>query len=179
MRILGIDDAPSSRSDKEVLIVGTLYRGGEFLDGVYSTRAGRDGSDATEKVISLAGSCKARLDAIFLDGIAVAGFNVIDVETLSIATGVPVIIIMRKAQRMESITSALERLGMGEKAALVSKAGDATRHNSIYYQAIGISNEDAEKMIDIATRHAAIPEAIRAAHLIGQGIVLGRSRGRA
>ena len=39
IRIIGIDDGPFNKfKEKEVLVIGTIFRGGEWLDGVLSTK---------------------------------------------------------------------------------------------------------------------------------------------
>ena len=54
IRILGIDDSPFDKfRDKKVLIVGTVYRGGTYMDGVISTYAEVDGSDSAERIIEM------------------------------------------------------------------------------------------------------------------------------
>ena len=51
IRVLGIDDGqfvPHSKS--QVLIVGVVFRGGYWLDGVMSTQMTNDGLDATQNI---------------------------------------------------------------------------------------------------------------------------------
>ena len=53
-RILGIDDSPFDKfRDKKTLIIGTFFRGGSSLDGVLTTTATVDGSDATAKIVGM------------------------------------------------------------------------------------------------------------------------------
>ena len=42
IRVLGIDDAPFEFDQKEVLVIGTFFRGGQSLDGVLSTYVQKD-----------------------------------------------------------------------------------------------------------------------------------------
>ena len=52
IRVLGIDDSPFDKStDSTVLLIGTFFRGGNFMDGVLSTTIQRDGDDTTVKII--------------------------------------------------------------------------------------------------------------------------------
>ena len=53
IRILGIDDSPFSKTDGTALVVGVIFRGGNFLDGVLSCRVAVDGNDATEKLTGM------------------------------------------------------------------------------------------------------------------------------
>ena len=81
IRILGIDDSNFTKSDKKVLVVGALLRGGFWIDGVVSTYVERDGLDATEKISKMVTKARYKdLRAIMLKGITLAGFNLIDIE---------------------------------------------------------------------------------------------------
>ena len=51
VRIVGIDDGPFERGRKgNVQVVGAIYRGGQFLDGMVATKIRRDGRNATSKL---------------------------------------------------------------------------------------------------------------------------------
>ena len=98
IRVIGIDDSPFRKFKKgKVLVVGTVFRGGLFLDGVLSTKVSIDGNDSTKKLIDMINKCKFKpqLQCIFLNGIAVAGFNVIDVKELNKKTNLPVIVVIK------------------------------------------------------------------------------------
>ena len=86
IRVIGIDDGPFNKfMDNQVLVVGVVMRGGLYVDGVLSAKSKVDGNDATNKIIKMINKCKfkTQLQCIFLSGIAVAGFNIIDVKKLN------------------------------------------------------------------------------------------------
>lgn len=181
-RVLGIDDSPfDKRKDRESLVVGTFFRGGSSMDGVLSTKVRVDGSDSTRKLSAMIQKSKFRsqLRAILLDGIAVAGFNVIDVNRLHRETGIPVIVVMRDYPDLEKMTAALKRLGMKRKIPLLARAGEIHRAGSVYIQPIGLPLEKAQEIIRLTCTRSHIPEPIRTAHLIAAGIKKGESRGKA
>jgi len=106
MRVIGIDDAPFNKFKKgKVLIVGAVFRGGSFLDGILSTKVDVDGDDATKNIIKMINKSKFKpqLQCIFLDGIAVGGFNVIDVKELNKRTKIPVIVIIRRKPNLRLV----------------------------------------------------------------------------
>jgi len=182
IRVLGIDDSPFDKfKDKFCLVTGVLFRGGEFMDGVLSTQVSVDGKNATTKLIAMINTCKfkTQLKAILLDGIALAGFNVIDIVQLHKKTRIPVIVVMRSYPNFKKIESALRKISMASKIKLIHKAGDIHKVGKIHIQIAGIDLEDAKRIIHISTTRAEIPEAIRVAHLIGAGIVTGESKGNA
>lgn len=183
IRILGIDDAPFDKfKDKKVLVVGTVYRGGNYMDGLISCHADVDGSNSTDSLISLIKKTKhkAQLQAIMLKGIALGGFNVVDIKRLYKKTKLPVIVVMKKSPDLEDIRKALENVKNGsEKWNLIEKAGKITKILHLYVQSAGISNKSIREIIKITCMHGKVPEPIRVAHLIASGIATGESRGRA
>lgn len=185
IRLLGIDDAPFEKSDEQVLVTATFFRGGESLDGVLSTKVQVDGEDATYNLIQMINKSKfkSQVQAILLDGIAVGGFNVINIESLWKHTGIPVIVVVRKMPDFELLEKTLKKLGMGKKFMLMEKAGKPQEvevpGGKIHIQMAGIDLQDAKEILKLSCTHSNIPEPIRAAHLIGAGIVKGESKGRA
>lgn len=189
-RVLGIDDGPFEKiKDKKSkkanantsLIIATVYRGGKFMDGVLSTKVQVDGSDSTSKLIKIINSCrfKNQLHCIFLNGIAVGGFNVINIQQLFKKTGIPVIVISRIYPDFKKIFNALTNLKMKQKIRLIQNAGPPISHKKIFFQAIGIEVSYAKNIIDATSTHSHIPEPLRIAHLIAAGVVKGESKGRA
>jgi len=192
IRILGIDDCPFKRSDKQVQIVGTVFRAGEYLDGLLSTKVSVDGFNATEKIIQMIKRSRTvgQLRLIMLDGIAFGGFNVVDINKLYKETKLPVIVVIRRKPDFKAIERALKHLSKPEKRLkLMRSAGQIyemkIRHKGLrksgktYFQFAGLTEKQARQVLKLTTVHGLIPEPIRVAHLIATGIKLGESRGRA
>ena len=186
IRILGVDDSPfPPHTTEEVMLVGTVFRAGNWLDGVLSTHILGDGKDATEKISDMVKNSRnlGQLGVIMLDGITFGGFNLVNIRKIFESTGVPVIVIMRKIPNFESIKKALKRFDDWEDRWVnVIEAGHVYKvENSepIYMQIHGIEREDAEDIIRISTTRSAIPEPLRVAHIIAAGITTGESKGSA
>ena len=182
IRVIGIDDAPFDKfRDKETLVVGVVMRGGSWVDGVLSTKVDVDGNDATKKISNMINNCKFKpqLQCIFLDGIAVAGFNVIDVKELSKKTKLPVIVVIRRMPDIENIKKTLVKIKKQKKIKLIEKAGNVVNIGNIFVQLIGIEIEKARQVLKIVCTRSNIPEPLRLAHLIASGVTVGESKGRA
>lgn len=185
---IGFDDGPfeKNNSDKSV-IVGAVFRGGKALDGVLTTKVNVDGIDATDNLIYLLNSSrqKKKLRIIFLDGITLAGLNVINIKKLYEETGLPVIAIMRQMPNLKEFKMALTYVeNASEKWQYVKNAGnifevETKKDNMIYFQTSGLSVDDAIKIIKITSTRSLIPEPLRVAHIIASGIVTGDSKGGA
>ena len=186
IRILGIDDAPFPPHTKNnVMLIGTIFRGGTWLDGVLRTYIKGDGTDSTSNIIKMVNGSrhKDQMGVIMLDGITFGGFNVVNIKEIFDETGIPIIVIMRKFPNFEKIKKALMRFeDCRERWALIQETGTVHKIENIeplYIQIYGIDLEDAKEIVSIATTRSAIPEPIRVAHLIGAGVVTGESKGSA
>ena len=182
IRVIGIDDSPFNKfKGGNVLVVGVVMRGGSWIDGILSTKVAVDGSDSTKKLVVMINKCKFKpqLQCIFLDGIAVAGFNVIDVSELSKKTSLPVINVIRKMPDIDNIKKTLIKINKKQKIKLMEKAGNVIQVDDIFVQLTGIDLDSARKMLKIVCTRSLIPEPVRLAHLIASGIITGESKGRA
>jgi uncharacterized protein len=177
IRLIGIDDGPCKKDN--VLVVGTVFRGGEFIEGILSTKIKPDGTDSTKKLISMIikSKFKSQLKAILLDGIALGGFNIIDINKLNQKTNIPVIVVIRKKPDFKEIKSVLTKIG--KSYTLIEKAGKVYKVKKIYIQLAGINLEKAKQILKISCTRSLIPEPIRISHIIASGIVKGESKGNA
>jgi endonuclease V-like protein UPF0215 family len=181
--VIGFDDAPFSRDYRgDVLVVGTAYAGIRLL-GVLSTRVRRDGVNATRVITALVARSRfaAHTKLLMFQGIALAGFNVIDMHGLYEALGIPVLIVARRAPRMAAIHEALSTRvrGGARKWALIERAGIMEALGGVFVQRAGLSLAEAEDVLVRFTVEGKIPEPLRVAHLIAGGVKKGESRGRA
>jgi hypothetical protein len=188
IRIIGIDDAPFSKEKKgQVLVLGCIHRGGQAFEGLISSYADVDGDNSTEVLIQMINKSKHKdqLQCIMTDGIAVGGFNIIDINELSSKTKLPVVVIMRNKPNIEKMKAALKNVpNYKEKQKLLMKAGkiyDAKLSSGsvIYFQCAGIDADKAREIIKVAVSRGNMPEPVRTAHVIASGLILGESRGRA
>ncbi len=185
---MGVDDAPfTPHANEQVMLVGTIFRAGNWLDAVISTHINIDGNDATDSIIEMVNKSRHQdqLGVMMLDGITFGGFNVVDINRVFQETGVPVIVIMRRNPDLSGIKKALKNFhDWEERWKHIVAAGkiykiSVHQHESIYIQTSGISKEDAEKIVILSTTRSAIPEPIRAAHIIAAGVTIGESKGNA
>jgi uncharacterized protein len=193
IRILGIDDGHFRRGvSEEVIVVGVVFRGADYLDVVLSTRIEVDGTDATIKLIKLINESrtKEQLRFVMLDGIALGGFNVVNIKTIYEQTKIPVIVFMRELPDMTAIKSALLHFEDGElRFGVIEKAGKiygceisnkaVGRRGKVFFQIAGTDEKTAREVLKLTCKNSLVPEPLRVAHLIAQGVVFGESKGRA
>ena len=180
-RLLGIDDGPFVRGkDKNALIVGAFFRGGSFLDGVMSTRVKLDGDDATNKISEMINKSKfkVQIQCILINGIAVGGFNIIDIHLLRKKTGIPVMAVSRKKSDAKKLISALEKLKKSKQIKMIKSAGEMIKISHLFVQTSGLSASEAGEILKIGIRNSKVPEALRVAHLMAGGVITGESKGK-
>lgn len=209
MNVIGFDDGPFPRQHRgDVLLVGVVCSGTR-VDGIVSGRVRRDGANATRAIVDLVRGSQfgEHVQAVLLQGIAVGGFNVVDVQALHEALRLPVLVVTRRKPDLAAVQRALfadvphqrpRVRGATRKWALIERAGAmellgpsnraerrAARSGlraegpKLWVQRVGLSMEQARRLVERTTLHGNIPEPLRVAHLVAGGITTGTSRGRA
>lgn len=186
VRVLGVDDAPFQFSDKETLLVGTVFRGGSYIEAVLSETVTVDGLDVTDRIIAMVQESRQgeQVQVVMLDGITFAGFNVADIGNIAEAADVAVIAVSRDRPDRERMRSGMDHVDrVDEREELIDAAGTVKHHElpdgDVHFQHVGISEEQARTVIDLTTVRGRVPEPVRVAHLIGAGIKSGESKGGA
>lgn len=207
VNVIGFDDGPFAPEHRgDVLLVGVVCSATR-VDGIVSGRIRRDGADSTRRMVELvrASQFGTHVQCVMLQGIAVGGFNVVDIHGLSKALAVPVLVVVRRPPDMAAVrralfsdvprgrprvpgaarkwklieqAGALEELGPSRRS-LKRSSGIATTTPRLWIQRVGLSIEEARRVVTATTLHGNIPEPLRIAHLIAGGLTTGRSRGRA
>ncbi len=180
IRVLGVDDGiftPHRRGF--ALIVGVVFRGGYWLDGVVHTKVEVDGLDATDNIASMITDSPhhKQLRVIMLNGVTCAGFNVVDIRKLNMKTGLPVIAVTREKPNFAEIREALKNLSEREErwraikgTGRLYRVNTRSKTSKVHMQMCGICKEDAKRILQLTSTRSDIPEALRVAHLIASGV---------
>ncbi len=188
IRILGLDDAPfAPHTTQPVMLIGTIFRAGNWLDGVIRTYITGDGRDAADKIIRMVNNTrhKDQIGVMMLDGITFGGFNVVNIREIFHCTGIPVIVVIRKYPNFDKIEVALKRFtDWKDRWKDVLDAGEIYKiknenKEDLFIQIYGIDIEDADEIVRLSATRSAIPEPLRVAHIIAAGVVTGESKGSA
>jgi endonuclease V-like protein UPF0215 family len=181
--VVGFDDAPFAREHRgDILLIGAVFAGAR-LDGIISGKVRRDGANSTSTIVRLIENSRfvSHLQLIMLQGIAFAGFNVVDIHMLSRSLGLPVLVVGRKMPDYEKIRKALlARVpGGARKWQLIEQAGPMEPLVNVYVQRAGIGKNTARRVIERFAINSDLPEPVRTAHIVAGGVTLGESRHRA
>lgn len=181
--VIGVDDAPFDRAHRgDVPIVGAVMTRTR-LDGVVIDRVRRDGANSTERVAAMIRRSPFRehVSAVLLNGIALAGFNVVDLARLHATLGLPVLVVARKEPDLRAIERALlTRVpGGARKWALIEAAGPMEPLEGVWVQRAGLDRSRAAALLRESRVIGLVPEALRIAHLVAGALVRGVSHGGA
>jgi len=180
IRVLGIDDGvfvPHSKGLADV--VGVVFRGGYWLDGFMHTKVQVDGMDATRQLAKMITKSPhyPQLRVIMLNGVTLAGFNVVDITELYERLKLPVIAVTRDKPNLKDIRRALQNLPEAmkrwktvEKAGKIIEVRTREGEEPIYIHAIGILEETARIILKNTSTRSNIPEPLRVAHIIASGL---------
>lgn len=163
------------------MIVGAVYSGIR-LEGVLTGSVRRDGVNATREISRMVTRSRFfdHLQVILLQGIALAGFNVVDIGALHQQLGRAVMVVIRRPPDQDAVRRALiEKVpGGSRKWRLVEQAGPIEPMAGLYVQRVGLDADDAAGLIRRLAINSDIPEPLRTAHMIASGVTSGESRHR-
>lgn len=182
IRVAGFDDAPFNRARGTPVKVSGIICSNTRFEGMLWGEAEKDGHNATEVIASLLENSKflSQIHVVITDGIAIGGFNLIDLPALSQRLERPCIAVMRKAPNLTAIDQALQNFpDYTERRVTLQKAGTIHQAGNFYYQVAGCDPHTAGQVLTRLTDTGHVPEALRLAHLIGSAIMTGQSSNRA
>ncbi|MBI4601234.1 MAG: DUF99 family protein [Planctomycetes bacterium] len=182
LHTLAIDDAPFDKfRDRETWAVGVVMAGAGLVEGVLATRLPVDGAGVTGRLADWIARCRfARsLRVVLVEGLTIAGLSVIDLPLLARSTGLGVISVDRRLPAPGRLEATLRKLGWDDRVSAVEAAGPFHRFGELVFACAGLGPEAAREVLEQSRGRSKVPEGIRIAHLIGQALVLGESKGRA
>jgi len=184
--VFAFDDGGFTFRKGTVAVAGVVVRLPSYLEGAAVTECEIDGLDATQRIAEMviASRFREQLKAIMLDGIALGGFNVVDLDELRNRTSLPVISVTRRRPDLKAIRRALElhfedwerRVGLIEKYA---PRFLSTKRWHLFVSSSGMGEGEARELIDASVVRGNYPEPLRMAHIFAGAITHGESRGKA
>ncbi len=176
--MLGVDDGRfTPHTAGNVIVVGVVLRGGSSIDGVMHTHVAIDGLDATSQIASMINNSPhhKQLRLVMLNGITLAGFNLVDIHQLSSAIGLPVVALTETQPDLDAIRKALDNLPDTQaRWDIVFRAGQIhevkCRGKRLFMVLAGVSLSDAKTVVELTATRSCLPEPLRVAHLVASGI---------
>ena len=182
LRTIGFDDAPFEKGTTDPVNVSGIVCSKTRFEGMLWDKLTHDGLDATEVIARMVRSSKfhEQLNAVLLDGLTFAGFNVVDLEKLAQELQLPCIAVMRTMPDLDAFYLAMQNVDQIEiRRERIDRAGAIHSREPFHYQVQGCSAEQAYQVLSRVTDTGHVPEPLRLAHLIGAAIKFGSSGKRA
>jgi len=168
-RALGV--AESYRGDRSTL-AGAVVRASRVVDGFGFSSCTVGGSDATAGIVAL-WERLAREDVryVLVAGVALAWYNVVDIERVHAATDRPVIAVtfedsdgLESSLRDEFDGDALDRR-LAAYEALPARRRVDVGDDSVFVRSVGIEDDEAARVVRAFTPAGGRPEPLRVARL--------------
>jgi len=181
--VIGVDDAPFAKGHRgDVPLLGAVYAS-DRLDGALVGKARRDGRNGARQIAAMIRESRFddHVGCVLLQGITVAGFNVVDLGELHEGLQRPILVVTRRAPNLCTIRRALltKVPGGARKWKLIEAAGPMEPCGALFVQRVGLSPAQAAATLELHTRHGLLPEPLRVAHLLAAALVTGHSHGSA
>jgi uncharacterized protein len=180
--MLGVDDAPFDKLQSgPVPIVAVAMEGHDVIESVALGEFPVDGEGATEYLATWIGGLRGRkgLQGVTLGGITIAGLGIVDVGGLADRLGLPILVVTRHNPASSDLADALRAAGLTHRLEVLGRVPRAYGiGEGLYLAHAGTSRVEAEQLVIATLAKARLPEPLRVAHLIGQALVMGESRGR-
>jgi len=167
------------RSARRAALVGVIFSAPNYVEGILRTSVAIDGTDATERILSLLGDSPF-LDgvrAVLLDGIAVGGFNLIDLDRLHERLQRPIVTVTRRPPDFPAIHAALRKYFPRDAPARwrLVRAHPLFRlstpeGNPLRLGAVGCTRAEAAALVRRTTVRGNLPEPLRLARLVARAI---------
>ncbi|MCX8175676.1 MAG: DUF99 family protein [Candidatus Bathyarchaeota archaeon] len=172
IRIVGIDDGclSSTKNLGRGFLVGVVYRGGSWIDGIFKIKVKGDCLDLTDKLTKTIKSSThyGQIRLIMLNKLTFLGLNPLNPCKLSKKVKKPVMVVTNKPLKAEAeFVNNLNSLELeGFKKPLKLKV---LNRLSFYVYLHGLGLKEAEKILEV-TFFNKIPEPLRVARLIAKAL---------
>jgi endonuclease V-like protein UPF0215 family len=170
IRVLGIAcTTPHPMRTHPVQVIGVVYRGNRWLEGVMRTTAPPKLSDLTARIAKMITSSPhlPQLRVIALDELITKSGNYIDIEALSKKTRLPVIAVLRRrvlTQPLPKASTRRSQRALKHVADLPSMNWRAAGRPFFVYST-GLVEVDLVELLEVCASREGCPEAVRVARI--------------
>lgn len=182
IRVIGFDDAPFGPEPGSPVSIAGVVCAGTVFEGMLWGTVKKDGNDATDVLACMLRDSKfyEQIHLVLIDGLAVGGFNLIDLPELAGRLDRPCAAFMRRSPDMKAVKGALRCFDdHPHRIRILQKAGPVHPASAGFFQVAGESPPVVAEVLARISCRGSVPEALRIAHLIGTAVIHGQSGNRA
>ncbi|MFB6197629.1 MAG: DUF99 family protein [Halobacteriaceae archaeon] len=169
-RALGI--AESARDDRSVL-AGVVVRGDRAVDGVRFSTCTIGGTDVTESILTIFRRFdREDVHVISIAGIALAWYNVVDIDAIHQSTGIPTCSVSFESST--GLEGDIRReFGEGHRLEIYQQLPDREKFvvngEEIFVRSVGLEEDETREFLETFTPTGGRPEPLRVARLTAYG----------
>ena len=175
IRALGVAES-FKEGDVKSRLAGVVMRSDLVIDGFVFGTATLGGDDATMSVVKMFRALRRNdVNLIILSGCIISMYNIVEVDSVSKKTGLPVICLTYNESRgieraikhhfSDSGKKLASYRGLGERRQVKLSSG-----YRVYVRASGVTDREAEEAINLFTLQGSIPEPVRVAKLPARAV---------
>ena len=180
IRVLGIAFASPRRNGASTHVVGVVYRGNRWLEGVMRTVVARDEPNLTPRIVKMVTKSPhfPQLRLIVLGELFTRSGSFIDIEALNRRTGLPVVAVLQKKMPIRH----LPKTRVGNRRAFKALAALPysrwrPAHRTYFAYSVGLSGLALDELLRVCASQEGLPEAARVATIAAaslERLLIGR-----
>ncbi|WP_456487674.1 endonuclease dU [Candidatus Alkanophaga liquidiphilum] len=176
IRVLGVAESFVRRRNVSVL-AGVVMRPDSQIDGVAVTKITVGGMDATAGVLQIFESLQRNdLNAIMLNGCIISWFNIIDINKVHDALGIPVLCVTYEPSEGLEEHFKAHFDDWEQRVAIYKSLGERTpvrlrNGHSVFVRALGMTIREARTLLNKFTTHGKVPEPLRVARIFARAVL--------
>ncbi len=181
-RALGIAESFTREDDKSTL-AGAVVRADRVVDGIAFDACTVGGTDVTAAIVRLYRQFDRKdIRYVVLAGVALAWYNIVDLETVAAETDRPIIAVTFEAS--QGLESALQAAFEGEQLEdrvtqyrqLPTRQPVDLNGETVYARSVGLDEPETRRVLAAYTPEGGRPEPVRVARLAARGAARLRQR---
>lgn len=178
VRALGISESFRKGTSKLSTLAGVVLRADMIIDGFTFSEVKVGGMDATEKIVEMYEALDRHdINILLLNGCVISWYNVIDLNRLVDAVGVPLICVTyRDSKGLEKFFKENFPQDWQQRTEVYKRNGSRTpltlhTGHTIYVRSLNISKEKTSRLLNKFTFQGAVPEPLRIARLLSRSLM--------
>ena len=173
IRVLGIACALPHRKNAVSHVVGVVYRGNRWLDGVMRTVIPRGQANLAPRIAKMVAKSPhfPQIRVIVLDELVTRSGSYIDIEALSRKTRLPVVAVLRRKMPFKHLPKAPtgRRRAVKTFASLPCRKWRVAGKTYFVYSA-GLGDVDLDELLEVCASREGLPEAARVARIASSSL---------
>lgn len=178
IRALGISESFTKGVSERSVLAGVVMRSDMVIDGFAFCTVEVGGMDATERILDMYKNLRREdVNLLLLNGCVISWYNVIDLNRLVEEMGLPLICVTyEESEGLEKYFEELFPEDKEERIRIYHSNGPRTLlklHTGydVYIRFLGMTVEEARRILEKFTSHGAVSEPLRVARLLARSIM--------